>query len=133
MKPTVAQLASALIAVFEGPEHLTAFRDSGGVLTIGRGHTGGLIEGQTITREQSAAFFARDSAPLFALVAGKPTIAAAAYISFGYNCGLGALHRVLLGEDTMGNPLHTTDRHGIVQPGLVSRRVLEASLIAFAE
>lgn len=133
MKPTAVQLATALLAVFEGPERLTAFRDGGGVLTIGRGHTGpDVTPGLTITHDQSAALFCRDEAGLLQLVAGMPPLAAAAYISFGYNCGHGALHAVLTGADRQSNPLHTTDRHGVVEPGLVARRALEALLIASA-
>jgi GH24 family phage-related lysozyme (muramidase) len=132
-QPTTAQLAAALIAVFEGPERLTAFRDGGGVLTIGRGHTGrDVTEGLTITHDQAVAFFAQDQQPLLTLVAGMPPVGAAAYVSFGYKCGRGALHAVLNGLDKVSNPLHTTDRHGNVEPGLVSRRLLESLPIASA-
>ena len=119
--------------MFEGPPHLTAFRDGGGVETIGRGHTAGVQAGQTITHEQSDIFFAEDEAALLELVADKPVLAAGAYVSFGYNCGHGALHAVLTGIDTIGNPKHTTDRHGVVEPGLVSRRALETALITLSE
>jgi lysozyme len=132
MKPTTAQLAAALIAVFEGPERLTAFRDSGGAWTIGRGHTAGVKEGDTCTHEQAVAWFAQDQAPLLSMVSDRPPLAAAAYSSFGYNCGRGALANVLAGKDTILNPKHATDRHGVTQPGLVSRRALEAILIEAA-
>ena len=129
---TVAELSSTLIAVFEGPERLVAFQDSGGVWTIGRGHTAGVTPGLTITHEQSVQLFAVDQAQLLALAAGHPLFAAAAYVSFGYNCGAGALAKVLNGVDTIDNPKHTTDRHGAVQPGLVSRRRLELLMTAGA-
>jgi GH24 family phage-related lysozyme (muramidase) len=132
MKPTLAELATALIAVFEGPEKLTAFKDSGGVWTIGRGHIKGVTAGMTITPEQSAAFFAQDMAGLLRMVEDKPLLAGAAYVSFGYNCGGTALALVLTGMDTIGNPKHTTDRHGVVQQGLKSRRRLEQLLILAA-
>ena len=132
MKPTLAQLASALIAVFEGPERLSAFQDTGGVWTIGRGHTSGVTAGMTCTHEQAVVWFAGDQMELLALVADKPLFAAAALVSFGYNCGQGALRAVLSGNDSISNPRHTTDRHGTVLPGLVSRRALEAMMIAAA-
>lgn len=125
----LAEIASALISVFEGPDRLTAFRDSGGVWTIGRGHTKGVKEGDTCTPAQAVAWFAEDEAPLLELVNGVKVWRAAAYVSFGYNCGRGALHAVLTGLDTIDNPKHTTDRRGNVQPGLVSRRRLEKLLI----
>ena len=130
MKPTTAQLAAALIAVFEGPERLTAFQDGGGVWTIGRGHTRGVTEGMTITHDQSVALFEQDQARLLLLVEGLPAVEGAAYVSFGYNCGWSALRNVLDGLDKISNPVHTTDRRGVVEAGLVSRRALEALLIA---
>jgi GH24 family phage-related lysozyme (muramidase) len=129
MKPSLAELSSALIAVFEGPERLTSFLDSGSVWTIGRGHTAGVREGQTITHEQSVALFGSDQMPLLDMVADKPLFAAAAYVDFGYNCGHGALREVLRGIGSIADPVHTTDRHGQVQPGLVSRRRLELLMI----
>jgi len=111
---------------------LEAYRDSGGVLTIGRGHTHGVTAGMTITHDQAVAFLAEDQAPLLKLVADKPPLAGAAYASFGFNCGAGALHAVLTGIDTLANPKHCTDKHGVVLPGLVSRRALEQLLIAAA-
>lgn len=132
MIPTLFELSRALLAVFEGPERLMAFRDAGGVLTIGRGHTQGVTERMRITPDQSAAFFASDCAPLFDMVRGKPLLAGAAYVSFGYNCGLSSLKLVLAGTDTITNPRHATDRKGVVEPGLVSRRALETLLIEVA-
>ena len=130
MKPTIAQLAAALIAVFEGPEKLVAFLDTGGVATIGRGHTAGVHLGQTCTHEQAVAWFEADQAPLLSMVEGQPLFAGAAYVDFGYNCGHGALDAVLKNEGSIADPKHTIDRHGVVQPGLVSRRALELLMIA---
>ncbi len=129
---TLTDLAAALIAVFEGPEKLAAFMDTGGVWTIGRGHTRGVRQGQVCTHQQAVAWFAEDEKELLSMVAGKPLFAGAALCSFGYNCGRGALHAVLMGADTISNPLHTTDRHGNVQPGLVSRRALERLMVEAA-
>ena len=135
---TTAELAEALIAVFEG-SRLTAYQDSGGVWTIGVGHTSGVTAGMTCTPEQASQWFAEDAAPLLSKLAMMPQYAptnpleAAGYISFGYNCGLGALTKVLNGADTIDNPVHTTDRHGNVQPGLVNRRRLESLLVALGQ
>ncbi len=126
----IAELSEALISVCEGPERLAAFRDGGGVWTIGRGHTKGVTAGMVCTHAQSVAWFSEDQAPLLAMVADKPPFAAAAYVSFGYNCGMGALRSVLDGTGSVADPKHTTDRRGIVEPGLVSRRRLELLMIA---
>jgi GH24 family phage-related lysozyme (muramidase) len=132
MTPTLAELSSALLAVFEGPARLRSYQDGGGIWTIGRGHTKGVVEGMVITQAQSDDYFASDQAPLLAMPAGKPLLAAACYVSFGYNCGQRALRLVLSGVDTVTNPKYTHDARGMVEPGLVSRRALEALLIAVA-
>ncbi len=125
---TLAEIASALISVFEGPDRLVAYADTGWVWTIGRGHTKGVKQGDTCTPSQSVAWFAEDQAPLLEMVDGVKFWRAAAYVSFGFNCGRGALHAVLTGTDTIDNPKHTTDRHGNVLAGLMSRRRLEKLL-----
>jgi len=130
--PTAQQLASALIAVFEGPARLVAYQDSGGVWTIGRGHTKGVAAGMTCTEAQSDTWFAEDQAPLFGLADGHPPLATAAYVSFGYNCGRGALLKVLVSDDSIMNPVHQTDRKGETLPGLTARRTLENLLIQSA-
>lgn len=129
---TVQELATTIIAMAEGLR-LKAYRDTGGVLTIGIGRTKGVVEGQLITADQAAAFFLEDSAILFRMVAGLPVLEAAALVSFGYNCGPGALQRVLDGQDTIGNPQHTQDRKGNVLGGLVNRRRLEEMLCALSQ
>ncbi len=129
---TLAELAAALIAVFEGCR-LTSYQDSGGVWTIGIGHTKGVAAGQAITTEQAQEFFAEDQSPLLALVAGRPILEAAALVSFGFNVGQGALERVLAGQDTIGNPKHATDRHGNLLPGLAARRRLEETMILLSD
>ena len=130
---TAEQFAGSLLAVIEGC-FLKAYRDSGWVWTIGIGHTGpDVTPGLTITREQALHLLAEDQAKLLSLVAGKPILEAAAYISFGYNCGRQTLINVLAGKDTISNPAHCTDRHGNVLPGLQSRRALEETLIALSK
>lgn len=127
LTPTVAELASALIAQFEGCR-LAAYKDSGGVWTIGMGHTGPEVcEGLTITQDQAAELFRKDQAPLLKMVEGKPLIEAAALVSFGFNCGAGALQKVMHGGSLLTDYNH--DRRGTVLPGLVTRRRLEDMLI----
>lgn len=123
---TQETLAAALIRAFEGLR-LTAYQDSGGVWTIGFGHTAGVHSGMTCTPEQAAAWLAADALPLLVMVNSKPMFAAAAYISFGYNCGRHALELVLAGKATLSNFIH--DRHGNVVTGLINRRALEQALI----
>jgi len=133
LKPTLPQFAAALIALIEGSK-LTAYQDPGGVWTIGIGHTGPDVhEGMTITSEQEQELFAQDQKFLLTQVENQPLLAAAAYVSFGLNCGIGALENVLRGEDSIGNPKHTTDRKGDVLSDLVNRRRLELMLIALGE
>lgn len=85
-----------------------------------------------ISHPQAVEFFEKDQVSLLALVNGKPLLAGAAYVSFGYNVGRGALVNVLNGSDSISNQRHTTDRHGVVLDGLVSRRLLEQMLIEIA-
>jgi lysozyme len=123
----VATLAAALIASWEGLR-LTAYQDSGGVWTIGFGHTGPDVTPRSITNPQQAAEqLAVDAAPLFELVKDEPMIAEAAYVSFGYNCGRGALELVLAGKAELAHFVH--DAHGNVLDGLVRRRAAEKALI----
>jgi len=130
MKPTMAELAAALIQVFEGCM-LTAYRDSGGVLTIGVGHTGGVAAGQIATPQQVAQWFADDLSKLLAMAALSSPLTGAALVSFGYNCGASNLAKALLDPAEVLNPVHTTDRHGTVLPGLVARRRLEYLLTQY--
>ena len=132
MKPTGQDLAAALISVFEGPMKLTAFQDSGGVWTIGKGHTKGVTAGMTCTEEQAIAWFSEDQAGLFEMVLTMNPLAQAGYVSFGYNVGMHALQKVLDGADTIMNPVHQTDRKGTTLAGLTSRRTLENLLILSA-
>lgn len=131
MKPSTAELTAALLAVFEGAR-LQAYQDSGGVWTIGIGHTKDVHAGMVITHEQAVQFMIEDQAGLLGLVGGRPALEAAALCSFGFNCGLQRLKDVLAGKDSIDLPRHTQDRKGNTLPGLVARRRLEAMLIALA-
>jgi lysozyme len=132
---TIISLSASLIKLAEGLR-LTAYRDSAGVPTIGFGHCAGVKMGDTITEDQAEAFFQADAAPLLELVKHLPIIEAAALLSFGFNCGLGALQRYLAGTIVArdgafwaGNLQYGRMAGGVISAGLVSRRRLEASLI----
>lgn len=132
MSITLAQLAGSLIASFEGCR-LASYQDSGGVWTIGFGHTGTvhgirLDVGVSITQAEANDLLAADMSFLFHQVSNRPILEAAALLSFGYNCGSGTLQRVLMGGAELTAFVH--DAHGSMLPGLVARRNLEAALIA---
>src|SRR5579859_1737083 len=126
----LVELASALIASFEGVR-LTAYQDSGGIWTIGFGHTGGVTAGMTITFEKAQELLAEDQKALWAAVAGVPDLEQVALVSFGYNCGLSKLIEVRDGHATMGQFVH--DHAGNVLPGLVARRRVEEALMAYSQ
>lgn len=128
----MSDLASALLLCLEG-FRTKAYQDSGGVWTIGAGHTKGVKGGDTCTVEQGMAWLASDAALLYSLVANLDPISQAAYISFGYNCGIHNLEAVLSKIGNISDLVHTTDRHGVVQPGLVARRNLEIALLNLVE
>lgn len=123
---TRQELAAALIASWEGLR-LSAYQDQAGVWTVGFGHTGpGVYSGLSISPLQAANALAQDAAPLFALVKDEPLIAAAAYVSFGYNAGYTSLQHVLAGKAKISEFVHI---HGNVNDGLVRRRAAEQALI----
>ena len=133
--PLLEELAMALISVFEGCK-LTAYKDSGGVWTIGIGHTGpDVYEGLIIDKDKAEVLLIKDQENALRQINSSQynfsNIAKAAYVSFGYNCGFSALMRVLSGHDSILNPVHCTDRHGNVLPGLQARRRLEYLLTQF--
>src|ERR1700760_2270015 len=98
------QLGTAFLAVVEG-DRLKAYQDSGGIWTDGVGHTKDVKPGEVLTRETSLENLAADQAPLLALLEGRPLLEGLAYLSFGFNCGLGALNKVLTGQDSIANPV----------------------------
>jgi lysozyme len=135
---TLPILAAYLIRVFEGFKDTAYWDQYGKRWTIGFGHTLNVKEGDTCTLEQATAWMAQDFAPLFVLVKDRPMIEAAALVSFGYNCGIGALKQVLDGEISILHEefmIEPSDvpygemSGGVKLPGLVARRHLEAALI----
>lgn len=128
MTPTTAQIAAALIRSFEGVR-LTSYKDSGGVWTIAHGHTGpDVVAGMTCTVAQAEAWFEKDMAPLLKMVGDRSPIEGACLVSFGYNCGAGALTQLMTGKIDFMDRIR--DRKGNVMPGLVSRRTVEKLLVA---
>lgn len=122
---------------------LVAFRDGGGIWTIGWGTTGpGVVEGLSWTQAQAdlrlAVDLRRYAGYVSAMLAGKPTTPAqfGALTSACYNAGPGSLanspiiiaHRAgdYAGAAAQWPHWHICDRTGTVENGLVDRRALEA-------
>jgi len=125
---TLAEASFAILNVLEGVR-LRSYKDVAGIWTIGYGHTGPDVkEGQIITLQEAQVYFETDTKHLFDMVRGLPLQKAVAYVSFGYNCGAGALRRVLNGQAKLtdftkaGRPL-------VEYPSLVARRKFEDVLI----
>lgn len=87
-----------LIKVSEGCR-LTSYKDGGGILTIGYGHTGpDVLENQTITQEQADIFLQNNISQFEDGVTKLVKVSInenqfSALVSFAYNLGLGALKR----------------------------------------
>jgi lysozyme len=130
------------IAAFEGfVDH--PYRDSGGVWTIGYGHTGpGVSAMGTITRARGLQLLAGDvrsaERAVNALAIALRQSQFDALVSFVFNCGPGTLEpsrslgRALRQPGMRGVPaamtLYTRDNHGNVLAGLVRRRAAEGAL-----
>lgn len=131
----------ALIEKFEGLR-LTAYRDTGGIWTIGYGHTNGVTPGMSINQPQADQFLKEDLASAAACVnlhcdAQLTQNQFDALVSFAFNIGNGAfasstLLRLLNADDytgaagQFGRWVH--DASGNVEPGLVTRRADERAL-----
>ncbi len=133
----------ALTRSFEGLR-LEAYQDSGGVWTIGYGHTGPEVRaGQRITEAQAEALLREDLAAAVRCVRGavKPAIAQHqfdALVDFCFNAGRGSLLSSSLLRDVNRGALESAvAQFGLwvhagarVVPGLVRRRAAEAALFA---
>lgn len=126
MSNSAVKLATLIIQQYEGAR-LRAYADTGGIPTIGFGHTKGVKLGDVITMEQAQEWFEEDLAHLVSAVEGKSDIEAGALISFTYQCGLGALQKVLSGEAKLDNFIR--DKRGNVLVGMQMRRRFEQTLI----
>lgn len=134
-----------LIKQFEGCK-LTAYKDGGGVWTIGWGHTSAagapeVKEGLTITQQQANKILADDLAKFSEGVAKLIKVEISqdqfdALVSFAYNVGLGAfgsstLLKKLNAKDFEAVPaqlMRWTKDNGKEVGGLVRRRRAEAAL-----
>ena len=129
----------ALTKSFEGLR-LTSYQDSGGVWTIGWGHTRGVRKGQTISPEVAESFFLADIAGVVLEVNRLCGTATQnqfdALVDFAFNLGAGSLEASTLlklhnAKDYAGAVgqfglwIHDA---GEVSPGLVRRRAAEAHL-----
>jgi len=135
MTISTEELASQIIALSEGTGKrnesgfYVPYQDGGGVWTIGKGHTrdvGPMTP--PATQEQVDQWFAEDQAPLFKLVSPLPPFEAAAWVSFGFNCGSAAMLACMkAGVEHVRHYIH--DVKGNIEPGLVTRRDREYFLI----
>lgn len=136
---TPVKLAGTIIRVCEGCKLEAYWDKTGKVWTIGFGTTLDVKEGDKINLSDAYFFLERDSTVLVKMLE-KTTysnVAKAALISFGYNCGAGALARVIGGDITAeedgfytkeGVPYGKTSG-GKPLVGLDARRKLECALI----
>lgn len=129
-----------LIKSFEGLR-LKAYRDTGGVWTIGYGETRGVSEGQIITKAQAedmltkrVAIFESGVHSLVKVTLNDKQLGA--LISFAYNLGLDALAKsTLLKLINAGKLIEAAAQfsrwnkdNGVVLKGLVKRRAAEQDL-----
>lgn len=132
----------ALIKRWEGCK-LEAYRDVGGVWTIGYGHTRTARQGLTITQEQAEGLLREDLRVYEAAVDDAVHVDLtenqfAALVSWTFNVGVGAMRRSALirrlnaGEyDAVPGELARWNKvKGGIVPGLSNRRAAEAGLWA---
>lgn len=129
----------SLIKTSEG-FRAAAYRDSGGVWTIGWGHTAGVSEGQSVTQAQAEALLDSDIAQAEAAVRKLAPRATQgqfdALVDFVFNLGASALAgSTLLRLHNAGDHEGAAAEFGkwvhvgqTVLPGLVTRRAAEAKL-----
>lgn len=138
---TGMKLSSAglkLIKNFEGCR-LKAYKDIGGVLTIGYGHTSGVTSGMTITQAQADEFLKADCRNAEKAVYSYFNTYRwtqnqfDALVSFTFNCGSGNLKKLLDGgrrsiaEISESIPKYNKAK-GVVLNGLVRRRAAEKEM-----
>ncbi len=126
---------------------LSAYQDSGGVWTIGYGHTSGVSAGQTISQAQAEQYLRQDLSSFenevssYAQSVGVKLTQGQfdALVSFTYNCGGGNLRKsgimemlksgnISGAQNKMKQYIH--DASGNALQGLVTRRETEASWLA---
>jgi lysozyme len=120
------------LELLEGDE-LQAYPDSGGIWTIGTGHTKGVTKGMLISEYKSREDLMEDEAPIWAYIDGLNVetppndLEYIALNDLAFNCGLGALKGVIAGTAKIEHYIH--DHAGKVQPGLVRRRRRELAFL----
>jgi len=134
-------LCESFLILREGVR-LSAYKDSGGVETIGVGHTGADVKpGEVETLSQAQAQLRQDLQPIYAYIDALPNSLAKskgiditftpidklALVSFAYNCGLGALNRVMSGASQLQDFAH--DHMGHLLQGLVDDRNFETACL----
>ena len=134
---TCSKAGIQLTERFEGCR-LAAYPDAGGVWTIGYGHTHGVIEGMTCTREQAQIWLEQDIQAAADAVNRLVTVALKqsefdALVDFVFNLGAGAFARSTMLKDINAEnlaaaalqfPLWDRDA-GRVLAGLLHRRLAE--------
>ena len=132
-----------LIRSFEGCR-LTAYRDTSGILTLGWGHTAGVLAGDTCTQDQADAWLVSDLEFAEAAVNHLVTVDLDQHqfdplVSFCYNLGQNAF-----GNSTLLRLLNAADYDSVPGqilrwdkgpdgkpvPGLTRRRAAEAQMFA---
>jgi lysozyme len=137
------QPALDMIKEFEGFSAM-AYRDGGGVLTIGYGTTYHIQEGQIITKPEAERLVIDDMlkniVPAISQLVqvGLSDNEKCALIDFVYNCGAGALGGSTLLRKLNSGALKSDvaseflrwvhDARGVIEPGLVTRRQREQDL-----
>lgn len=137
---SISQTGIDLIKKFEGLR-LKAYKDAGGTLTIGYGHTGGVKSGQTITEAEAEAYLKSDIARFATYVNGLRSKYYSqmnqnqfdALVSFGFNLGTGNLAQLTQNGTRSLTSLPTymvkyVHCNGKVLNGLVTRRKAEVEL-----
>ena len=140
MTMSISPAGIAMIQAHEGLR-LTAYRDAGGVWTIGYGSTGGVRRGMTITRDQAVLRLYQDLDEAEATINSRVTVPLTqpqfdALTSLVFNIGGGAFRK-----STLLQKLNTGDYAGAaaefnrwvkakgrVLGGLVTRRAAERHL-----
>jgi len=142
MNRTINENGLALLKSFENCK-LRAYRDSGGVLTIGWGHTLNVHPTDVITQKRADELFFQD---LSQTEAGVQRLCCgvalnsnqySALVVFSYNIGIGSFAKSTLLRKVKANPTDSTIKEefeswcyckGKISEGLVRRRKKEAQL-----
>lgn len=134
-----------MIAGFEGFSAV-AYQDGGGIWTCGYGHTAGVKDGDTCTKDQAQEWLAEDVQNAENAVNTYVTVPLTqnqfdALVSFTYNVGAGSLqHSTLLKLLNAGENMGAASQflawnhiNGQLSKGLMARRVAERNLFMTPE